>query len=150
MGRNEPCPCGSGRKYKRCCWAKHAAERAAAAAPDAAASGHVRTGVAHGRSWDEVRRLDEWANGARDHVDARRWAEADELCERLIAEYGDQIDGYEIRGQVRAAQGNWPEAAAAYERALEVAAAQGEDAFDPIILDDLRKQAARARREAGT
>jgi hypothetical protein len=21
-GRNEPCPCGSGRKYKRCCWAK--------------------------------------------------------------------------------------------------------------------------------
>lgn len=20
IGRNEPCPCGSGRKYKRCCW----------------------------------------------------------------------------------------------------------------------------------
>ncbi|MCY4058094.1 MAG: SEC-C metal-binding domain-containing protein [Gammaproteobacteria bacterium] len=19
MGRNEPCPCGSGKKYKRCC-----------------------------------------------------------------------------------------------------------------------------------
>lgn len=22
IGRNEPCPCGSGRKYKKCCWAQ--------------------------------------------------------------------------------------------------------------------------------
>jgi uncharacterized protein YecA (UPF0149 family) len=21
-GRNDPCPCGSGRKYKKCCWLK--------------------------------------------------------------------------------------------------------------------------------
>ena len=20
VGRNEPCPCGSGKKYKKCCW----------------------------------------------------------------------------------------------------------------------------------
>ena len=22
LGRNEPCPCGSGKKYKHCCWNK--------------------------------------------------------------------------------------------------------------------------------
>lgn len=22
VGRNEPCPCGSGKKYKKCCWNK--------------------------------------------------------------------------------------------------------------------------------
>lgn len=22
-GRNDPCPCGSGKKYKKCCMAKH-------------------------------------------------------------------------------------------------------------------------------
>jgi uncharacterized protein len=22
VGRNEPCPCGSGKKYKQCCWNK--------------------------------------------------------------------------------------------------------------------------------
>lgn len=22
VGRNEPCPCGSGKKYKQCCWGK--------------------------------------------------------------------------------------------------------------------------------
>jgi hypothetical protein len=43
LGRNDPCPCGSGKKYKQCCLAKDeakereartkAAEEAAAAAP---------------------------------------------------------------------------------------------------------------------
>lgn len=22
VGRNEPCPCGSGKKFKKCCWMK--------------------------------------------------------------------------------------------------------------------------------
>ena len=22
VGRNDPCPCGSGKKFKQCCWAK--------------------------------------------------------------------------------------------------------------------------------
>ena len=22
VGRNDPCPCGSGKKYKKCCWEK--------------------------------------------------------------------------------------------------------------------------------
>jgi uncharacterized protein len=42
IGRNDPCPCGSGKKYKKCCYDKdqaaaHAAavERAAAAPDDA-------------------------------------------------------------------------------------------------------------------
>jgi len=45
VGRNDPCPCGSGRKYKQCCLAKDeaaaavarakAAEEAAVPAPEA-------------------------------------------------------------------------------------------------------------------
>ena len=30
IGRNEPCPCGSGKKYKKCCLAKDEAARFAA------------------------------------------------------------------------------------------------------------------------
>ena len=26
VGRNDPCPCGSGKKYKNCCWAKDNAQ----------------------------------------------------------------------------------------------------------------------------
>lgn len=37
-GRNDPCPCGSGRKYKACCLPKdEAAERAARSKQEAAA-----------------------------------------------------------------------------------------------------------------
>ena len=28
-GRNDPCPCGSGKKYKKCCWAKDKAKQQA-------------------------------------------------------------------------------------------------------------------------
>lgn len=27
VGRNEPCPCGSGKKYKRCCWLANERQR---------------------------------------------------------------------------------------------------------------------------
>ncbi len=37
VGRNDPCPCGSGRKYKKCCFA----EAAAATPADAAAAGEA-------------------------------------------------------------------------------------------------------------
>jgi SEC-C motif len=36
-GRNDPCPCGSGAKYKKCCLEKDEAARTAAAATNAAA-----------------------------------------------------------------------------------------------------------------
>ncbi len=46
-GRNDPCPCGSGQKYKRCCLPKDqqaesaALKAAAAQAAEAAAHEHV-------------------------------------------------------------------------------------------------------------
>jgi len=32
IGRNDPCPCGSGKKYKKCCWASDEAARVQEAA----------------------------------------------------------------------------------------------------------------------
>ncbi len=37
-GRNDPCPCGSNKKYKKCCLAKDEAARAAQRAADAEAA----------------------------------------------------------------------------------------------------------------
>jgi len=36
LGRNDPCPCGSGKKYKQCCLAKDEAKERAARAKAAA------------------------------------------------------------------------------------------------------------------
>lgn len=38
VGRNDPCPCGSGKKYKKCCMKKDAAARAERKGPEAGAS----------------------------------------------------------------------------------------------------------------
>ena len=38
VGRNEPCLCGSGKKYKRCC-----ADKAEGAEPDGFPAGHFRS-----------------------------------------------------------------------------------------------------------
>jgi hypothetical protein len=45
-GRNDPCPCGSGKKYKRCCEPLDRTARAAGAA-----AGHVRATAAAAASW---------------------------------------------------------------------------------------------------
>ena len=34
VGRNDPCPCGSGKKFKKCCLGKPDAELQAVASPD--------------------------------------------------------------------------------------------------------------------
>jgi hypothetical protein len=46
-GRNDPCPCGSGKKYKQCCLARDGAAAATARAAQAAA--------APARPWRPVR-----------------------------------------------------------------------------------------------
>ena len=49
-GRNEPCHCGSGRKYKHCCLAKDEAAAAAARAKTAAESAAEPADVAPSRA----------------------------------------------------------------------------------------------------
>jgi hypothetical protein len=74
-GRNDPCPCGSGKKYKRCCLPQHEA-----AARDAAARALLwnAAGMSEFESEGEEERLDvDWASGLVD-------AEPDRLDVRQI------------------------------------------------------------------
>ena len=56
IGRNAPCPCGSGKKYKKCCLEKDLAERRAAA-----------PGADTGVEWENVQN-----SGAQEFSDASR------------------------------------------------------------------------------
>ncbi len=106
MERNAPCPCGSGKKYKKCCLAK---DEAARATPEA--RGEARDGGLSREARQELRedvdRLDEWANGARDALDAGRFEEVERLCALLEKDYPDLFDAYEIHARMREAQGSW-------------------------------------------
>lgn len=137
-GRNDPCPCGSGKRYKKCCMGTDAASRAKEQA------GRPAPVFAPDGGEDS---MDRWSNGAREAIEDGRLENAEVLCTRLIEAYPEVPDGYELRGVIRGKQGRWREAAQAHEQALAAAIAMGPDTVDREMLDYLRglRDAARAR-----
>ncbi len=111
IGRNAPCPCGSGNKYKKCCLPQH--QRAAAG---------VRTPsqpTATSPAWvlqDDG--LDDLSNSVLDLVQAHHYDQALAACRRLLDEFPDVVDGLERSAMVYAAMGQHATAADFYRKAL--------------------------------
>ena len=106
--RNQPCPCGSGTKYKKCCFL-----RAAPPPPPV-----VRSAASAGLAWVlEDDGLDELSNSVVDLVQARRFDEAVTACQRLLREYPDVVDGLERSALISSARGDHAAAAAFYRKA---------------------------------
>ena len=130
IGRNDPCPCGSGQKYKRCCLprdeaaARAAAERAAALAAEAASS---VTDTAIGADDDG---LDEASNSVIDLIAAGRLDEAEQAAQNLLEKYPEVHDGLERIAMVYAARGARPRAAEYYRKAADFVHVHA-DQYDP-------------------
>jgi tetratricopeptide (TPR) repeat protein len=127
-GRNDPCPCGSGKKYKRCCLAVHQAEQAAAQRPP-----EPEPRLAEPRSWesgapdlDDYEELDRLSNRVPQLIGEGRLDEAEEVCQQLLHRYPDVSDGVERLGHVHEARGDLPKAAAHYRRAATFIREQGD------------------------
>lgn len=107
-GRNDPCPCGSGTKYKKCCLLRtplSPAPRTATPPPPTL-------------TWADEDPLDALSNSVVDLVAARRFDEAQAVCQRLLREYPDVIDGLERSALLCAARGDHAAAADFYRQAL--------------------------------
>jgi len=137
--RNDPCPCGSGRKYKKCCLAKEVAaqrerrrlhheqqahlsrERAQIAARYR--EGEHPVGTRLGPSTPVVflddDPLDDLSNSVLDLIRDKNFDEALRICDELLADYPDVIDGFSRRAQVYAAMGEHRSAADFYQRCLD-------------------------------
>jgi tetratricopeptide (TPR) repeat protein len=157
-GRNDPCPCGSGKKYKKCCLSRdeEAAPKVVEADGHAACSeeDHVRAGVIHvpadlspAEAREYVERLDRWCNSAHDALEDGRFEEAESLADRVRAEYPDLIDGYELRARVRLQQKRWAEAVEDFEQAIAVALRHRDD-YDEELIQELRDDVEHARAHA--
>ena len=120
-GRNDPCPCGSGQKYKRCCLPREEAA-AHAAALAAAATSSVADADEDG--------LDDASNGVIDLIDAGRLDEAEQAAHALLANYPDVHDGLERLAMVYAARGDRPRAEEYYHQAADFVHAHAEY-YDP-------------------
>jgi tetratricopeptide (TPR) repeat protein len=138
IGRNEPCPCGSGKKYKRCCLHAHeaaAAERAAAAAAQAAVPPPLPM-----FAWDDDDGLDDASNRVVDLVHAGQLDEAEQAARDLLVRYPDVHDGFERLAMVYEARGDRAQAAEHYRKALAFME-DNADGYDAEAIEWMRQKA---------
>ena len=138
-GRNDPCPCGSGKKYKHCCLEKdRAAEFAPAIAQrvamQAQKAGQVALREQDQAAWQEAQALDSASNAVVDLVHAGRLDEAEQAARELLVRYPEVHDGYDRLGMVHEARGKFREAADCYRKVIEFTRANPED-YDAGFVD---------------
>lgn len=144
IGRNEPCPCGSGAKYKRCCgpkdealaqerFAKDKAQRQAAEAAEREQR-QVRTDwyAEEARTYQELLALTEQSNAVIDLIDAGELDEAERQARALLQRYPQVHDGFDRLGMVCEARRQWAAAAQWYRQCLAFVRAHREQ-YEPAV-----------------
>ena len=130
IGRNDPCPCGSGNKYKKCCMASdEAAARAARPASPATVPESRPSLASYVQEHDE---LTEASNAVVDMVQAGNLDAAEQAAHDLLARFPDVHDGYDRLGMVCEARGDHGQAADYYRRAIDVIRGHP-DNYDPAF-----------------
>jgi tetratricopeptide (TPR) repeat protein len=152
VGRNAPCPGGSGKKYKRCCAGKPAQTQALPAelAPEREVLRQLLAAPPLEKALleDEID-LDELSNSILDLVEQKRFDEALAGCEHLLRDYPAVIDGLERSALVHEAREAWALAADFYRRALAFTEqAEQRSGFDQEGRAYFRKKIAEAEMRA--
>ena len=131
IGRNDPCPCGSGKKYKKCCLAgDEAAARAAHPTQQAAVPARRPSLASYFQEHDESDELTAASNAVVDMVQAGNLDAAEQAAHDLLARFPDVHDGYDRLGMVCEARGDRRQAADYYRKAINVIR-DHPDAYDP-------------------
>ena len=132
IGRNDRCPCGSGKKYKQCCLAKDEADerRTFVAAPAADHLPHHHPRLCK----DCNARIDAAANGVTALIDAGKLDEAEHAAQQLVERWPDMHDGYDCLGMVHQARGDNRQAAEYYRKVIDFAR-QDPSLYDPEFQD---------------
>ena len=137
IGRNQPCPCGSGRKYKRCCGQRDRAPHVLA----------LRAKPPEGYRWAETD-LDRLSNSVVRLVGEGRLDEADAACEELRTRYPDVVDWLMRKAMVCEARGETELAIDYLERTLAWMNAYPDD-FAPENRESHRQDIERLRGSLG-
>lgn len=136
IGRNEPCPCGSGKKYKQCCLAKDAAGEPTAIAAAQAADHNLPHH--HPRLCKDCNdKIDAAANTVIALIDAGKLDDAEHAAHDLVERWPEVHDGYDCLGMVCQARGDNPQAAEYYRQVVTFARNEP-SLYDPEFEDYYR------------
>lgn len=117
-GRNEPCPCGSGKKYKKCCLN----------APEPTSGGTV-----------VYTDLDSLSNKVPELIKQEKYDEAGDVCSQLREQYPEQIDGLHRSAELYEAMNDYDKAITFYKRTAEFA--EKADGFEQKSVEYFRNKA---------
>jgi hypothetical protein len=143
IGRNDPCHCGSGQKYKRCCQEKdETAERAArpkieAAKPMASLLPALKELFTNDLD-DDLVELTETSNAVIKMVRAGQLDEAELAANELLVRFPEVHDGYDRLGMVAEARGNNKQAADYYRKVIDFVRAHP-DQYEPGFEDTFHR-----------
>lgn len=126
-GRNQPCPCGSSKKYKHCCLARDEAAGRAALAPRPSDDGMVRLPDLPDDIADE---LTEASNAVVDLIHAGKLDDAERAAHALLDRFPEVHDGYDRLGMLCEARGDHRLAADYYRKVIAMIRSRPDD-YDP-------------------
>jgi hypothetical protein len=152
-GRNDPCTCGSGKKYKKCCLEKDQLTERAALAEMAA---KIAAYEAKSKIKRERFKTDVLANGLKGE-EFRKWQsletdynvvltlieigdldEAEVVARDLLVRFPDLPEGHECLAKVCKARGDNPGAADHYRQALNIVRTNPDD-FEPTTEANMQR-----------
>jgi len=114
VGRNDLCPCGSGKKYKKCCQAKdqEAERQMRAAAQPHAAHSHL------GYCDDCYNEMAEASNAVLDLIEDEKLDEAEQAAQDLLERFPETYDGYARLGLIYELRGDNQKAIECYQKVM--------------------------------
>ena len=132
IGRNAPCPCGSGRKYKKCCLSRK--------------EGNKHRSVKKIGFIPVYTELDQLSNSVVDLIKQNKLDEAEAVSRKLLTEYPDQVDGLNRLAMVYEARGEKNLAARYYLKAADFA--RSNEGFDRKTIKWFLSEAKRMEMES--
>ncbi len=135
VSRNDPCPCGSGKKYKKCCLRQD--ENAASEARRQRQADETAEATAF---MTHTTQLDELTNRANDLIRTAQWSEAEACCRELLDRFPKEIDGHHRFYEYYKARGDLIAARTHAEATL--AMVESQDGFDADFPAHLKKDIA--------
>jgi len=134
IGRNDPCPCGSGNKYKRCCLVAPTVTRTAVTTSEVASQ------PAQIELCDCcVDQLNDRADHVLDELLAGHIEEAEALCQTFLRDFPGQAEGLDLLSMIFEERGQRQQALDLLRQASAIAHAHP-DEYDPETRSMMRER----------
>lgn len=126
IGRNDPCPCGSGNKYKRCCL------QAQASTPQTPPTVSAADPIDDDFCDCCIDRLNDQADRAMELLVKGHVDEAEPICLQLMRDFPREVEGVDILSMIYEARGQRERAAELQRQAIDIARS------NPHVEDETR------------